>query len=82
MSGTLERLSRHKRDVELTFGTEHGKRTLAMLAEFCHVTKTTMVDGQASAELEGRRQVVLKIMGLLKLSYEDIADMIRAEEES
>jgi hypothetical protein len=78
----LDTLSRRKRDYELTFGTEHGKRVLADIARFGHVMKTTMVDGQASAELEGRRQVFLRARHFLDLSYEDIAAMVRAEEES
>ena len=82
MKNLLELLSRRKHDVELTFGTDHGKRVLALIAEFGHVGKTTMVGGQASAELEGRRQVFLKLNEFLKLSYDDIAEMIRQEEES
>jgi hypothetical protein len=38
-----------------------------------------MVDGVASAELEGRRQVVLKILGFLNLDYADITEMMREE---
>ena len=82
MKSRLEVLSHRKTDFDLTFGSPHGKRVLAVLAEFCHLTTTTMVDGAASAELEGRRQVILKIMGFLKLSYDEIAEMIRAEEEA
>lgn len=77
-----ELLSRRKTDYELTFGTPHGKRVLADIARFGHALKTTMVEGQASAELEGRRQVFLRIREHLDLDYDDIAAMIREEEEA
>jgi hypothetical protein len=78
----LELMSRRKTDYEMTFTTEHGRRVLADLAVFGHAFKTTMIDNAASAELEGRRQVFLRIRHYLDLSYDDIAEMIRAEEES
>ena len=79
MKTSGEVLARRKTDFDLTFGTPHGKRCLAVLAEFGHMMKTTMIDGVASAELEGRRQVVLKILGFLNLDYADIAEMMREE---
>ena len=67
--------------MELTFSTPHGRRSLGYLAKFGHLEKTTMVDGVASTELEGRRQMILKIKEILRISYDDIAEMVREEEE-
>lgn len=82
MKSLGELLARRKTDYELTFGTPHGKRVLADIARFGHALKTTMVEGKASAELEGRRQVFLRIRGFLDMQHEDIAAMIREEEEA
>lgn len=74
------RLFLRKQDYHATFDSPHGRRVLADMARFGHVFKTTMVDGAASAELEGRRQQVLRIMELMRLSHDDLAAMIREEE--
>lgn len=47
---------------------------LADLARFCHAQDTTHVvgDPQGSAQLEGRRQVWLRIQGHLRLTDEQV----------
>lgn len=82
MSELLERLRLRKQDYHNVFDSPAGRRVLADMARFGHFFKTTMVDGAASAELEGRRQQVLRIVDLMRLSHEDIAAMIREEEST
>jgi len=52
------------------FEGNHGERVLADLATFCHASKTTHVMGDpyGSAQLEGRRQVWLRIREGLDLT--------------
>jgi sigma54-dependent transcription regulator len=52
---------------------------LADLAQFCHAQATTHVigDTHGSAQLEGRRQVWLRIRGYLALSDDELDEMRR-----
>ncbi len=60
-----------------TFQTEMGRRVLGDLARFCHAYTTTHVQGDpvGSAQLEGRRQVFLRIRGHLRADQETIEDI-------
>jgi hypothetical protein len=53
-----------------TFGGERAKAVLDDLARFCHANSTTHVEGDShgTSQLEGRRQVWLRIQG-----YRDLA---------
>lgn len=55
-----------------------GEIVLADLARFCHANQTVHVEGDThgTAQLEGRRQVWLRIKGLLRLSEQDIDEMV------
>ncbi len=48
-----------------TFGGERAQTVLDDLARFCHANATTHVEGDShgTAQLEGRRQVWLRIQG-------------------
>lgn len=54
---------------------------LGDLAGFCHANNATFVindpGGRASAQLDGKRQVWLRINGYVGLSHQEIADRIR-----
>lgn len=57
----------------------HGAVVLADLARFCHAIKTTHVPGDThgTAQLEGRRQVWLRLQETLRLSDEQLEDIRR-----
>ena len=62
----------------LTFGEKdpNAKAVLKDLAKFCRANDTTfLVDERASAVLEGRREVWLRIQNYLNLSVEEIYDL-------
>lgn len=54
------------------FGEELAKEVLADLRVFCHATMTTADKNEDIKILEGRRQVFLRIMQMLKVDIEDI----------
>lgn len=60
-----------------TFNVESkdDQLTLGDLSRFCHLTSTTHVEGDpiGSAQLEGRRQVILRIMEFKRLSWQQVA---------
>ena len=67
-------------DYRLTFGNEAGKTVLADLRNFCFATKTTFNGGKTAnqtldplylARMEGRREVFLQVMGILKVDFDD-----------
>lgn len=71
-------LNNKKRTYLTVFGSELGKEVLSDLRAFCHATKTTEVKGinqtidpMQMAVLEGRRQVFMQIMNIMKVDYED-----------
>lgn len=62
----------------LTFGNETGKEVIADLRRFCCGTKTTFstdstgrLDPLHLARMEGRREVFLQIMTIMKVEFED-----------
>lgn len=58
-----ERIERAIQSYKDAFVTPAGQRVLEDLSKFCHVNDTTHVIGDpyGSAQLEGRRQVYLRI---------------------
>ena len=56
------------------FRDDAGKVVLADLERFCHARKTIHVEGDThgTAQLEGRRQVWLRVQAFLGLSEDDI----------
>ncbi len=61
------------------FTGPRGRVVLADLERFCHARTTTHVvgDTHGSAQLEGRRQVWLRIQAMLRLDEEDIEVIAR-----
>ncbi|MEE9540675.1 MAG: hypothetical protein V3V85_04180 [Candidatus Thorarchaeota archaeon] len=66
---------------KLTFGSETGKDVLSDLRTFCYATKTTRitdvngrVDKDAMLIMEGRREVFLQIMAMMKVNFSEVYD--------
>jgi hypothetical protein len=77
--GLLRRLLSRRRAYRAAFGQKGllAPVALADLERFCHANSTTHVPGDThgSAQLEGRRQVWLRIQGYLQLSPADLEAM-------
>ena len=73
-----ELLSERSKAYKGVFGGETAKDVLADLERFCHANSTTHVEGDShgTAQLEGRRQVWLRIQGYRNLSGERIDEMV------
>lgn len=56
------------------FGNPVGKEVLTDLANFCHAMKTTSGRPEDIQRLEGRREVFLQIMTILKIDIEEMYD--------
>ncbi len=65
-----------------TFDGELGGKVMADLERFCHANTTTHVvgDSHGTAQLEGRRQVWLRIQGYISLNEGDIGEMVETAE--
>lgn len=65
-----------------TFKGEPASKVMADLERFCHVNTTTHVDGDShgTSQLEGRRQVWLRIQGYLNLREGQIGEMLETAE--
>ncbi len=63
-----------------TFGGQPADEVLADLRRFCHADTTTHVvgDTHGSAQLEGRRQVWLRIQMNLNASEAEVSAMVAA----
>lgn len=74
----LERSQAYKH----TFNGEPAQKVLADLEKFCHANTTTHVagDSHGTAQLEGRRQVWLRIQGYMSLSDNDIGEIVETAE--
>ena len=64
-------------DYAAVFGTEAGQRVLMDLAKFCGLASAgyadaPLVDSHAVMALEGKRRVVLRILGLLNMPPIDL----------
>ena len=72
----LDFLRLRRQSYMLTFGNDHGKRVLADLAKFCRANETTFhTDPRMHAELEGRREVWLRIMNHLNYGPEKLLEI-------
>ena len=65
----LKDLQTHYRN---TFAGEIPKQVLADLRIFCHATMTTAGKDESIERLEGRREVFLRIMQMMKVDIETI----------
>lgn len=82
------RISRRASLYRSVFDTPEGRVVLADLKDFCRLERSTLVtnpitrqsDQVATNHAEGRREVLLRIMKLTSISYDDIL-RIKAEEE-
>ena len=75
----LPEIIRHRhRAYKRTFEGREAALVLADLARFCHAQATTHVvnDTHGSAQLEGRRQVWLRIQGYLRLDEAALNQLI------
>lgn len=65
-------ISDKRLEYKQVFENEAGKKVLADLRVFCHATKTTYSDNPYELyRYEGRREVFLQIMNILKVDFED-----------
>lgn len=66
-------LFRRQRAYQLTFGNPMGEQVLRDLAKFCRAHEPTFhPDPRVAAQLDGRREVWLRIQAHLNLSSEDL----------
>jgi len=56
------------------FSNEGGRLVLSDLNNFCYGTKTTAGRNENIERLEGRREVFLQIMNVLKVDFEEYYD--------
>lgn len=62
-------------DYKAVLGNDRATDVLADLRVFCHATKTTYRDNPVEmARMEGRREVFLRIMSMLKVEFGDVYD--------
>lgn len=74
----LYRRARLRGDYRATFETEAGARVLADLYRFCLMDQPSFaVDPAVTAFNEGRRRVFLRILGLMRLSDQDVLKLSR-----
>lgn len=81
--GQRELLKRRQQAYRHVFAGQRSQPVVADLARFCHAQTTTHVidDPYGSAQLEGRRQVWLRIQGHLRLTDDQIDNMRDQAEE-
>jgi hypothetical protein len=75
----MPKISEVQKYYRATFNDEQGRLVLGDLAKFCYATQTTYAAGKNHEVLEGRRQVFLRIMDMLKI---DIEEVYNIEKES
>ena len=56
------------------FGNPVGKEVIKDLNKFCYGTKTTAGRPESLERLEGRREVLLQIMSVMKIDFQDLFD--------
>jgi len=73
IKAALDFLTSRKQAYQHTFKGIHGERVLEDLARFCRANDTTFLpDARASALLEGRREVWLRVQQHLNLSPDQL----------
>lgn len=74
----LEFLRGRRRSYQLTFSSPAGNEVLLDLAEFCRANVTTFhPDPRVAAQLDGRREVWLRIQQHLHLSGEQLMELYK-----
>lgn len=70
-------LASRRRAYQVTFGNEAAKTVLEDLAGFCRANESCVVPGddRATAVLEGRREVWLRIQEHLRLTEEQLWEL-------
>lgn len=71
-------------DYQITFNSEHGKRVLADLCRSCYINQPIFEGETSSLQLahrEGQREVVLRILRVLKLDQGEIEQLMEEEED-
>jgi hypothetical protein len=73
-----EALLERSKAYQSVFAGEFAKSVMADLERFCHANATTHVEGDShgTAQLEGRRQVWLRIQGYRNLTGARIDEMV------
>ena len=73
---------------QAVFKGESSDEVLRDLSEYCHLFKpTSCVDGtgamdpQHSARMEGRREVILRIIEMLNFDFAELSRMRKAQKE-
>lgn len=76
-------LQRRKRAYQTVFAGPVGELVLSDLAKFCRAYTTTFhQDPRVAAQLDGRREVFLRIQKYLKLTDDQVWDLVgRADSE-
>jgi hypothetical protein len=82
ISKVREFLTTRKQAYSNVFKGIHGERVLEDLARFCRADDTTFLpDARASAMLEGRREVWLRIQKHLNLSPDELVRVFNPKGE-
>lgn len=78
------RLLRRRAAYREVFTGEHGDVVFADLFDFCGARKPSFVPGSAdeTAFNEGKRRVMLRILGILEMDEETISRVVRIEERN
>jgi hypothetical protein len=77
----LRRHRRRRADYVTVFTSEAGQRVLSDLFRFCHMDEPCFAaDPCITAFNEGQRRVFLRILGLLRLTDQDIVQLARKTE--
>lgn len=75
MTNIKDHLRSKQTTYKLVFGNEMGKKVLSDLRDFCFATKSTFdSDPQEMARREGRREVFMQIMNIIKVDYASYYD--------
>ena len=77
-----EELLARRHAYKRTFDGSNAKKILEYLERFCHANSTTHVEGDShgTAQLEGRRQVWLRIQGYLNLRDSQVGEYVSQAE--
>ena len=77
-----EMLLERSQAYQQVFKGEQGQKVLDDLERFTHANSTTHVPGDShgTAQLEGRRQVWLRIQGYINLTLADVGEIIETAE--
>lgn len=78
----LARQRQRRADYQATFASDAGGRVLRDLIRFCHMDQPSFAaDPCITAFNEGERRVFLRILGILRLSDNDILKLARENDD-